>query len=105
MAMKSQTVPMLLVSLLLVGCGEKLPKPILEQAERVRQEARTEEQAIAEIEKLGGRVHVCTIDGIPYGILVNLNDTTVDDAGLVHLKGLTTVTDLSGCNQFCWSVS
>jgi len=82
--MKSQTVWVLLVSLLLVGCGQEPepPKAVQEQAETVEQDPLA--KAISEIEKFGGGV-----EAIRGGLAVNLSDTQVTDVGLGHLKGLT----------------
>ena len=106
--MKSQRAWMLAVSLLPLvgpmGC-EKMPEPVsvepepvLDESGRVvdeqvsiaaEEERITEEQAIAEIKNRGGHFkpgrHV---------VRVSLSNTQVTDAGLVHLKALTSLTTL-----------
>ena len=69
----------LLLPLVLVGCG---PDPPASQAE-----------AVAAIKKLGGYVTLGRTSGEVVGI--NLEKTQVTDGGLVHLKGMTSLADLS----------
>jgi hypothetical protein len=77
-----------LVAVVSSGCSAKpksgtKPKPKTEQ-----------EQAIAEIKKLGGTVTVDKTSSDKAVIEVNLSETQVADAGLEHLKGLTQLQDL-----------
>jgi hypothetical protein len=82
------------VGLLLVaatlGCGERPERP---------GPAVGRDEAIAVIEKLGGRIgYDEESPGRPI-VYVDLNGTEVTDVHLVHLKGLTSLQrlDLSGC--------
>ena len=68
----------LLLPLVLVGCG---PEPPASQAD-----------AIAAIKKLGGTVILDKTSGEV--VEVNLRFTPITDAGLEHLKGLTSLTTL-----------
>jgi Leucine-rich repeat (LRR) protein len=68
----------LLLPLVLVGCG---PEPPASQAE-----------AVAAIKKLGGYVTLDKTSGEVVEVYVNR--TQITDAGLEHLKGLTSLTTL-----------
>ena len=68
----------LLLPLVLVGCG---PEPPASQAE-----------AVAAIKKLGGYVTLDKTSGEVVEVYVNR--TQITDAGLEHLKGLTSLTGL-----------
>jgi len=90
--MKSQDVWMLLVSLLLVGCGQE-PEPSKVVQEQPEHEQTPEEQAVAAIREIGGLVVSHKVPGNEpagkEGLMVRLTDTQVTDAGLTRLKKLT----------------
>ncbi|PHR86364.1 MAG: hypothetical protein COA78_38045 [Blastopirellula sp.] len=55
-------------------------------------QARQQRLAVAEIQKLGGRVHLNQTGTVNQ---VDLRNTKITDAGLEHLKGLTSLTSLN----------
>ena len=91
----------LLLPFVLLGCGPEpdapteealsaaLPEPV---ADAPNASPTTQADAIAAIKKLGGTVNLdktsCEVVG------VDLNYTKITDAGLVHLKGLASLTKL-----------
>ena len=77
------TWPVLLLVVGILGCGTKVEpgQPVI---------LSPEQQAIAEIEKLGGRISY-EIDPLTPARRVDLANTQVNDADLVHLKDLTSV--------------
>ena len=91
----------LLLPFVLLGCGPEpdapteealsaaLPEPV---ADAPNASPTTQADAIAAIKKLGGTVNLDKTSGEVVG--VDLNYTQITDAGLVHLKGLTSLTTL-----------
>jgi len=103
---------LLLLVVVTLGCGEKPapvagPKPVVEveavaEPEPVAEEAKQSppgpevgrDAAIAEIEKLGGRVQYDEGNPDRTIVTVDLRGKQVTDAGLEHLKGLTNLRTL-----------
>ena len=100
------TVTGVLVAALVMGLAGRGPSA----AEKVSAEGAPAEKAIAEIQKLGGRVtgldlsstkvtdaELVHIQGLSQLQTLNLGSTSITDAGLAHLAGLTElqVLDLS----------
>ena len=91
----------LLLPLVLVGCGAEpdaatedvlsaaLPEPV---ADAPNASPTTQADAIAAIKKLGGTVNLDKTSGEVVG--VTFRGTQITDAGLEHLKGLTSLTTL-----------
>jgi hypothetical protein len=79
---------LLLWSVLISGCGES--KKFDEQP---KVENESKEDAVAAIKKLGGKVQTAENHGQPV-VKVDLFRQPVTDAGLVHLKGLKSLSNL-----------
>ena len=71
----------LLLPFVLLGCGAEPPA--------------SQAEAVAAIKKLGGYVTLDKTSGEVVGDFINLYGTQITDAGLVHLKGLASLTELS----------
>ena len=83
--MKFSSIILLLFAMLCFDYAAQTLMPSAKAAEFVE----TQEQAIAAIKKLGGRVTFDEKSPNKPVIDVDLSRTNVTDAGLVHLKGLT----------------
>ena len=85
-----------LLVVLPLGCGGKAESSKTDPREKPAKPAETREEAIAAIKKLGGRVFSVSKNSglVDYVLFNNPFETNVTDAGLVHLKTLTSLDNL-----------